>query len=66
MRLVTFKCDGCGATHTEEQYGAGAPGWFGFKSVLLDGAQEPTFCPDCKGRILQFVDEMRRDNGLGT
>lgn len=68
-RLITFCCDGCGAQHTETDYGAGAPGWFGFKGVVLTSSddervQEPVFCPECKETLIEAAKDLRRRNGL--
>jgi hypothetical protein len=54
----TVICDICGASCTEESYGAGWPGWMGLKGVKLNGTENPDLCPEHRGQVMGFVDSL--------
>jgi len=61
MILRTIKCDICGAVYTEQRDGEGFPGWGALQGVILDGAANPSLCPDHLKAAADFIDGLKRD-----
>lgn len=54
----TIKCAICGKTEAEKQLNYGFPGWVSIHSVVLNDEANPTFCPEHKIEIMNFVDKL--------
>lgn len=51
-----FRCDCCGRTHEEKNFGEGAPDWTQIKGVNLNGVDNPMFCGECTAGFMMLVD----------
>ena len=61
--LKTIFCDICAAQATEPAPNSGWKGWGALHGIVLDGADNPSLCPDCLTATGNFIDA--RKNGLG-
>jgi hypothetical protein len=62
----TIVCDCCGKQETEAQPGGGWVGWVSMQGVVLNGAENPNFCPTCKVTIMNFIDRLAgKENDMG-
>ena len=62
----TIICDCCGKQEIESVANGGWSGWISVRGVVLNGSEEPNFCPDCKVTIMNYIDSLvERKNDLG-
>ncbi len=63
--LRTIRCDVCGEEEKEKQPDAGFPGWGELRGIALDGAENPTLCPEDLGVAAAFIDRRKRKYAQG-
>jgi rubrerythrin len=49
-------CDVCHAELVEGTHQSGFPGWGHVAGVALNGVENPTLCPVCLSKVMDFVD----------
>ena len=60
MIIRSIKCDSCGLIRQESGQGGGFSGWGQINGVALNGIDNPEFCPECLGRIMEYIDGMTK------
>jgi hypothetical protein len=63
--LRTIQCDmpKCSNAYQEKASNEGFPGWGSINGVMLNGITNPNCCPDCKDKIMTYIDEVL-NNGV--
>jgi len=61
--LRTIACDlpGCDGHLTEPSAGEGHAGWISIYGIALNGNANPSFCPEHKEQIMNFIDSLIPD-----
>lgn len=54
--LRKAQCDSCSVEEFEKKSGEGWPDWIVIQGVILNGANSPMFCPECRDKIMNFID----------
>lgn len=57
LRTITCDIEGCDEQFTEPSPGAGWQGWGALHGIVLNGIENPTFCPSCLEKVAVFIDE---------
>lgn len=62
-QLKMFECDVCDHRELEKKAGDGVFNWSQQIGVKLDDVDNPTFCPKCTAKIMNFVDDLKHKGG---
>lgn len=58
MILRTIHCDICGISQMETKENEGWEGWGQINGISINGAINPSVCPDDLSRLADFADEL--------
>lgn len=51
-----IQCDICGRQEAEQVQETGWRGWGAIHGVALNGAPNPSLCPVCLSKVMNFID----------